>query len=72
MKAHNIISMTLAGLLSNVVLADTQVIHAGELLAVPGNSTLKKQTIVITDGKISQIKYQTKIYGYNLKCEKRS
>ena len=56
MKAHNIISMTLAGLLSNVVLADTQVIHAGELLAVPGNSTLKKQTIVITDGKISQIK----------------
>jgi len=56
MKAHNIISMTLASLLSNVVLADTQVIHAGELLAVPGNSTLKKQTIVITDGKISQIK----------------
>ena len=25
-------------------------------MAVPGNSTLKKQTIVITDGKISQIK----------------
>jgi imidazolonepropionase-like amidohydrolase len=55
MKAHNIISITLAGLLSNAVLADTQVIHAGELLAVPGKSTLKKQTIVITDGKIIQI-----------------
>jgi imidazolonepropionase-like amidohydrolase len=56
MKVYNIISITLAALLSNVVLADIQVIHVGELLAVPGNSTLKKQTIVITDGKISQIK----------------
>lgn len=56
MKALNIISLALAGVLSNVALADTQVIHAGELLAVPGNSPLKKQTIVVTDGKISQIK----------------
>ena len=56
MKALNLIALTLASILSNAALADTQVIHAGELLAVPGNSPLKKQTIVITDGKISQIK----------------
>ena len=56
MKAFNLIALTLASILSNAALADTQVIHAGELLAVPGNSPLKKQTIVITDGKISQIK----------------
>ncbi|MDG1733795.1 MAG: amidohydrolase family protein [Thalassotalea sp.] len=32
-----------------------QVIHAGELLAVPGKTVLKKQTLVITDNKITNI-----------------
>lgn len=32
-----------------------QVIHAGELLAVPGKTVLKKQTLVITDNKITSI-----------------
>lgn len=36
--------------------ANTQVIHAGELLAVPGKKTLTKQTIVIKNGKITQVK----------------
>ncbi|EAQ98390.2 metal-dependent hydrolase family protein [Congregibacter litoralis] len=35
--------------------ADTQVIHAGELLAVPGKNPLKEQTVVITDGRITEV-----------------
>ncbi|XQW86580.1 amidohydrolase family protein [Thalassotalea piscium] len=41
--------------LSANVWADTQVIHAGTLLTIPGESPLSKQTLVVTDGKISQI-----------------
>ncbi|GAA5137450.1 amidohydrolase family protein [Thalassotalea piscium] len=36
--------------------ADTKVIHAGELLTVPGSKALSKQTLVIKDGKILQVK----------------
>ncbi|WOH39527.1 amidohydrolase family protein [Thalassotalea fonticola] len=35
--------------------ADIKVIHAGELLTVPGKTVLKNQTITITDNKISNI-----------------
>jgi len=35
--------------------ADTKLIHAGELLAVPGKSTLSRQTIVVEDNLISEI-----------------
>lgn len=35
--------------------ADTTVIYAGELLAVPGEPTLKQQTITIEDGKITAV-----------------
>jgi len=35
--------------------ADTTLIHAGELLAVPGKSTLSRQTIVVEDNLISEI-----------------
>jgi imidazolonepropionase-like amidohydrolase len=55
---HNItkIAVIVASLLSVNALADTKVIHAGELLSVPGKSSLKKQTVVITDGKITAVK----------------
>lgn len=36
-------------------LADTQLIHAGSLLAVPGKAPLNEQTVVITDGRISAV-----------------
>jgi imidazolonepropionase-like amidohydrolase len=36
--------------------ADTTIIHAGELLAVPGKKPGNNQTIVITDGKISDVR----------------
>ncbi len=39
-----------------LALAQTQVIHAGQLLAIPGEKPLKEQTIVITDGKITAVK----------------
>ena len=37
-------------------MADTQVIHAGTLLAVPGQDPLSQQTIVIENGKIVDVK----------------
>lgn len=37
------------------LLAQTQVIHAGTLLKVAGEKPLSKQTLVITDGKITSI-----------------
>lgn len=37
------------------VIADTTVIHAGELLAVPGKAPKKSQTVVIEDGMIKAV-----------------
>lgn len=50
------IAFTVVSLLSSSVFAQTQVIHAGELLTQPGSAPLVKQTLVVTDGKISDIK----------------
>jgi imidazolonepropionase-like amidohydrolase len=50
------IALFVSATLSQSVLADTSVIHAGELLVVAGKSPLKNQTLVITDGKISALK----------------
>jgi imidazolonepropionase-like amidohydrolase len=36
--------------------ADTKMIYAGTLLAVPGQEPLKEQTIIIKDGRISEVK----------------
>lgn len=38
------------------IAAPVTVIHAGELLAVPGKSSAKKQTVVINNGVIEQVK----------------
>ena len=51
----SILAGSLALALSNSVVAQTQVIHAGQLLAVPGEKPLNKQTIVIEDGKILSV-----------------
>ncbi|NVJ97201.1 MAG: amidohydrolase family protein [Alphaproteobacteria bacterium] len=37
-------------------LADVTVIHAGELLAVPGEAAKKNQTVVIEDGRIREVR----------------
>lgn len=36
--------------------ADIKVIHAGELLAIPGNAPLKDHTIVVEDGRIKEVR----------------
>jgi imidazolonepropionase-like amidohydrolase len=41
---------------TSVALADTTIIHAGELLAVPGKAAKSGQTIVIEDGRIVEVK----------------
>jgi imidazolonepropionase-like amidohydrolase len=46
------LAMVVATTFSSVVDANTSVIHAGELLVVPGKAPLKQQTLVIKDGKI--------------------
>ncbi|NMP33415.1 amidohydrolase family protein [Thalassotalea sp. M1531] len=51
------ISLTaLAVAISTNAFANTQVIHAGKLLAVPGEKPLTKHTVVIKNGKISEVK----------------
>jgi imidazolonepropionase-like amidohydrolase len=45
----------LCGILSATVQADTTLIHAGKLLAVPGKGVQTNQTVVIKDGKIADI-----------------
>jgi imidazolonepropionase-like amidohydrolase len=50
------IALLVSAALSQSALANTSVIHAGELLVTAGKAPLKKQTLVITDGKITAVK----------------
>lgn len=50
------IALIVSATLSQSALAATTVIHAGELLVTAGKAPLKKQTLVITDGKITELK----------------
>lgn len=62
MSMHSIWRRRLAGAVASVALltgaagAETVLIHAGTLLAVPGQKPLSQQTLVVTDGKISAVK----------------
>jgi len=49
-------SIIVLSLFCHLAVAETQVIHAGQLLAIPGEEPLKKQTIVIQGGKITAVK----------------
>ncbi|MBU2893601.1 amidohydrolase family protein [Colwellia sp. D2M02] len=53
---YTLVGLTLSILMSTQLVAKTQVIHAGKLLTVPGKSPLTKQTLVIKDGIITDIK----------------
>jgi imidazolonepropionase-like amidohydrolase len=50
-----LLAAALSSLFSSHLFAQTQVIHAGELLAVPGKAPLKKQTVVIENGQIVDV-----------------
>jgi len=55
-SAFSRLALLISCALSPVVLAQTSVIHAGELLLTADKAPLKQQTLVITDGKISAVK----------------
>ncbi len=50
------LALFVSAALSQSALADTAVIHAGELLFIAGKTPLKQQTLVISDGKITELK----------------
>jgi len=54
-KKLSAVAISITALLSSSAYAQTQIIHAGELLAIPGQKALKKHTVVIEDGKITQV-----------------
>ena len=56
LKSISAFSVSAAMLVSGQAWAQTQVIHAGELLAQPGQKPLKKQSIIIENGKIIDVK----------------
>ncbi|TNE60542.1 MAG: amidohydrolase family protein [Alphaproteobacteria bacterium] len=61
-RKHSTIKNLLAGAACALVASaaafagDVTVIHAGELLAVPGKAPTKEQTVVIEDGKIREVR----------------
>lgn len=55
-KATLTMALVLSLFTSNQAESKTQVIHAGKVLAIPGKPLLSNQTIVVTDGKITQMK----------------
>ncbi len=56
LKTTTVLALNLLAFTSTQLAAQTQVIHAGNVLAVPGTPLLSKQTIVVTDGKITALK----------------
>jgi imidazolonepropionase-like amidohydrolase len=50
------IALMVSAAISHTAFAQTTVIHAGELLVTAGKAPLKKQTLVISDGKITELK----------------
>ena len=62
MSMHMNWRRNLAGAVASVALltgaagAETVLIHAGTLLAVPGQKPLTQQTLIVTDGKVSAVK----------------
>lgn len=50
------VAASLIALGASVQAADIKVVHAGELLAVPGEAPKEKQTIVIENGRIKEVR----------------
>ena len=56
MSLFNKTAIATAIFFSTTIAAQVQVIHAGKLLAIPGEKLLTKQTIVVDEGKIVAVK----------------
>lgn len=50
------LTLLISASISQAALAQTQVIHAGELLSIPGNAPLKNYTVVVEEGAITAVK----------------
>ena len=48
-------SMLVSGVLAGLAQAETTYVHAGHLMAVPGEGYRTEQTIIVTDGRITSI-----------------
>lgn len=55
-RVPRLVSVTILTLALSSASADTTLIHAGELLAIPGQRPLLQQTIVIEDGQITAVR----------------
>ncbi|GAA6151714.1 metal-dependent hydrolase family protein [Pseudoteredinibacter isoporae] len=55
MRKHKLLTLVLASL-SMPSIADTQLIHAGTLLSVPGEKPLTQQSVIVKDGRIQAVK----------------
>ncbi|MCV6621624.1 MAG: amidohydrolase family protein [Cellvibrionaceae bacterium] len=55
MKKTKLLAL-LAASISMPSLAETQIIHAGTLLAVPGEKPLSQQSLIIKDGRVQEVK----------------
>ncbi|MDT8410430.1 MAG: amidohydrolase family protein [Wenzhouxiangellaceae bacterium] len=51
-----IAALTLSSICTAALATDIQVVHAGELLAVPGEKPLYQRTLVVADGKIREVR----------------
>ncbi|MCL1094843.1 metal-dependent hydrolase family protein [Shewanella kaireitica] len=52
----SVLTLLISASISQAALAQTQVIHAGELLSIPGNAPLKNYTVVVEEGAITAVK----------------
>ncbi|MBA6413075.1 amidohydrolase family protein [Parahaliea sp. F7430] len=52
---HSAAVIALCAVAASSAIAETVLIHAGTLLAVPGQPTQTEQTLIIKDGKVSQV-----------------
>ena len=57
LKLNRLLTFAALSLTSfSAIAADITVIHAGELLVIPGEKPLKRQSLIIEDGKITAVK----------------
>ncbi|MGB0987893.1 MAG: amidohydrolase family protein [Pseudoalteromonas spongiae] len=69
-KPLSTLSLLIVTAISGHTFAQTQIIHAGHLIAVPGEKVLKKRSVIIEDGVIKEVKkgyVSAKKYGDDAK-----
>ena len=52
---HSVAAIVVTASTASIATADVKVIHAGELLAVPGGESKREQTVVVENGRITRV-----------------